>query len=101
MSATNNSRSKTRTVRSVARVYTDVNANRPKEYSDYERFTVDWGYAATLSFCIFSFPCGVLPGSSFALSSSPVRGYSHGFLSLALALSRTQLACQLRGASAH
>jgi DNA-binding transcriptional MocR family regulator len=28
----------------VARVYADVNAQRPKEYWDYEALSIDWGY---------------------------------------------------------
>ena len=28
---------------SKARVYTDVNVNRPREYWDYEALTVNWG----------------------------------------------------------
>ena len=28
---------------SKARVYTDVNVNRPREYWDYESLTVNWG----------------------------------------------------------
>lgn len=31
-------------VMSKARVYTDVNVQRPKEYWDYEALTVQWGY---------------------------------------------------------
>lgn len=30
-------------VMSKARVYTDVNVQRPKEYWDYEALTVQWG----------------------------------------------------------
>lgn len=29
---------------SRARVYADVNAHKPREYWDYETYTVDWGY---------------------------------------------------------
>lgn len=28
---------------STARVYTDVNVNRPKEYWDYENLSIEWG----------------------------------------------------------
>lgn len=28
---------------SRARVYADVNAHKPREYWDYESYTVDWG----------------------------------------------------------
>lgn len=35
-------------VMSKARVYTDVNVQRPKEYWDYEALTVQWGYADAL-----------------------------------------------------
>lgn len=28
---------------STARVYADVNVNRPKEYWDYENLSIDWG----------------------------------------------------------
>ena len=38
-------------VMSKARVYTDVNVQRPKEYWDYEALTVQWGYA--FSVCLF------------------------------------------------
>lgn len=34
---------KTKTNKSVARVYADVNLHRPKEYSDYENMTIQWG----------------------------------------------------------
>lgn len=30
---------------SVARVYADANAQRPKEYWDYESLDIQWGYA--------------------------------------------------------
>ena len=30
---------------SVARVYAEVNNERPKEYWDYESIVVEWGYA--------------------------------------------------------
>jgi len=35
-------RTKTRTLRHRARVYADVNANRPKEYSNYDKLDVTW-----------------------------------------------------------
>lgn len=30
------------TLPSAARVYTDVNAHKPREYWDYENYTVEW-----------------------------------------------------------
>jgi len=35
-------RTRTRTLRHRARVYADVNANKPKEYWNYEQLTVNW-----------------------------------------------------------
>jgi len=28
---------------SISKVYADVNEKKPKEYSDYENFVVEWG----------------------------------------------------------
>jgi len=36
-------RSRHRTLKNVARVYADVNQNRPRDYWDYENLTVTWG----------------------------------------------------------
>jgi len=36
-------RNRNRTVKSRARVYSDVNVHRPKEYWDYENMTINWG----------------------------------------------------------
>jgi len=33
-------------VTSIARVYPDVNAQKPREYWDYESLSVTWGYVA-------------------------------------------------------
>jgi casein kinase II subunit alpha len=38
-----NRKNRNRIVKSVARVYADVNVNRPKEYWNYESLTLTWG----------------------------------------------------------
>jgi casein kinase II subunit alpha len=39
---------------SVARVYADANAQRPKEYWDYESLDIEWGYARSWSLTLRS-----------------------------------------------
>lgn len=39
------SRKQRRHLKSRARVYADVNVNRPKEYYNYEALNLTWGYA--------------------------------------------------------
>jgi hypothetical protein len=56
---------------SKARVYTDVNVLRPKEYWDYEALTVQWGSV------ISSPPLPSTPSAARALSSHGLRSPSH------------------------
>eukprot|EP01128_Nolandella_sp_AFSM9_P003985 TRINITY_DN1752_c1_g1_i1.p1 TRINITY_DN1752_c1_g1~~TRINITY_DN1752_c1_g1_i1.p1 ORF type:complete len:366 (-),score=85.55 TRINITY_DN1752_c1_g1_i1:128-1159(-) len=42
-STSSTKRGRPRKLRNVSRVYADVNAHRPREYWDYENFTVQWG----------------------------------------------------------
>ena len=38
---------------STARVYADINTNRPKDYWDYENLSIEWGYEPSLGSSIF------------------------------------------------
>ena len=64
-------------VMSKARVYTDVNVQRPKEYWDYEALTVQWGYALSvrLSQIIF-LTARPPPPSLLYLEVSALKGYA-------------------------
>lgn len=44
-------RTRQRKLRNRARVYTDVNQHRPREYWNYEALMIQWGYVIFLAIC--------------------------------------------------
>lgn len=42
---------------SVARVYADVNENKPQEYWDYENYSIEWRYACVVVCHVLELDC--------------------------------------------
>lgn len=59
---------------SKARVYADVNVQRPKEYWDYEALTVQWGCVSNFASSIDLFPFG--PVEMYGMQDAVLRSAS-------------------------
>ena len=46
----NSNNIKNRRVKSISRVYADVNQHRPKEYWDYDSLSITWGFKKKYSY---------------------------------------------------